>query len=92
MRAALSTNIHLHVPQVVGVLGGQANPQCIQDAVGVVEGERGRWQFESHRCSLRKGKHFSVQTFCMASSGNEMFCCELKKKQKRVIRAPIRLD
>lgn len=57
----------LSSPQMIGVLGGHADAQRIQDAVGVVVSERGWWQFLSHRWGLRGGQHFNVHTFHSAT-------------------------
>lgn len=39
----ISINIHRYTPQMVWVLGGHADPQCIENTLGVGEGERARW-------------------------------------------------
>lgn len=58
------TNMHIHTPQVVWVLGGHADPQCIQDTLGVGEAERGRWYFLSHCLSLRGRERISEFIGC----------------------------
>lgn len=56
-----------YAPEMVGVLGGHAHPQRIQDALGVAEAERGRWQFLSHCLGLRE-KERLLSPFC---AGNQ---------------------
>lgn len=61
---------------MVGVLGGHANAQRVQDTVGVVEAEGGRRQLLSHRLSLRtRAKELGVfKQHGRVRAGDEMLC------------------
>lgn len=59
-----------YTPEMVWVLGGHANTQCIQDTLGVVEAERGWWQFLSGCWSLEEKRTFRVDFVRLKKKNN----------------------